>query len=174
MALVVFLRGINVGGYRRLRPSLLAKRLKHLDALNIGAAGTLVVRCPVTRAQLRAELARELPFDVVIIICDGHEVLRLLARDYFIGEPVRGDIVRFVSVLARRPRSEPALPLSLPAKGQWVLRLLAREDRFVVGVHRRQMKAIGHLGAIDSLFGVPATTRSWSTIAAIGKALRKW
>ena len=55
MALVVLLRGVNVGGHRTFRPTTLAEQLKHLDAANIGAAGTFVIRRPVTRAQLRAE-----------------------------------------------------------------------------------------------------------------------
>ena len=55
MALVVLLRGINVGGHRIFRPSTLAAHLKHLDAVNIGAAGTLVVRRPLSRTRLRAE-----------------------------------------------------------------------------------------------------------------------
>ena len=38
MALVVFLRGVNVGGHRTFRPTVLAKQLRHLDAVNIGAA----------------------------------------------------------------------------------------------------------------------------------------
>jgi hypothetical protein len=33
------------------------------------------------------------------------------------------------------------------------------------------MKAIGHLGSLDRLFGVPVTTRSWSTISAVARAL---
>jgi hypothetical protein len=39
------------------------------------------------------------------------------------------------------------------------------------------MKAIASLATIGQLFGVPATTRSWSTIAAIAKVLgarRAW
>ena len=62
MALVVLLRGVNVGGYKTFRPAQLAAELKHLDAVNIGAAGTFVIRRPVTQAKLRAELARRLPF----------------------------------------------------------------------------------------------------------------
>jgi hypothetical protein len=49
--------------------------------------------------------------------------------------------------------------------------VLARKDRFVIGVYRRQMRVIGYLGSLDKLFGAPVTTRSWSTIAAIAKML---
>ena len=65
MALVVLLKGVNVGGHRTFRPSALAEQLKHLGAVNIGAAGTLVIRRPVSRARLRVEIARRLPFDTV-------------------------------------------------------------------------------------------------------------
>ena len=171
VALVVLLRGVNVGGHRTFRPTMLVRRLKHLDAINIGAAGTLVIRKPVTQAQLRAELARRLPFDTEIMICQGREMVRLLSRNPFVDQPVRPDIVRFVSVLSRRPRSAPPTPMSLPSSGKWLLKLLAREGRFVFGLYRRHMKVIGYLGTFDRLFGVPATTRNWNTITAIARVL---
>src|SRR6266496_923410 len=82
MALVVLLRGVNVGGHRTFRPTTLDAQLKHLDAVNIGAAGTFVIRQPVTRAQLRAELARRLPFVAGIMICQGREIVRLMSEDH--------------------------------------------------------------------------------------------
>jgi uncharacterized protein (DUF1697 family) len=58
-----------------------------------------------------------------------------------------------------------------PARDQWLLRILARDGRFVIGEYRRQMKAIGYLGTLDRVFGSSATTRNWNTITAIAKAL---
>ncbi|HJR60899.1 MAG TPA: DUF1697 domain-containing protein [Vicinamibacterales bacterium] len=171
MALVVLLRGINVGGHRSFRPATLARQLKHFDAVNIGAAGTFVIRQPVTRAQLRAELTRRLPFDAEIMICQGREIVSLMSHDHFANQPVRPDIVRFVSVLSQRPRSAPSMPLRLPSSGKWLLKVLARENRFVFGVYRRHMKVIGYLGTIDRLFGVRVTTRNWNTITAIARVL---
>ena len=171
MALVVFLRGINVGGHRTFRPTVIAEQLRHLDAVNVGAAGTFVIRQPVSRARLRAEVARRLPFDAEIVICDGREIVRLTSHDFFAGHPARPDIVRFVSVLSRLPRSAPPLPVKLPSDGRWLLKVLARDDRFVLGLYRRHMKVIGYLGTLDRLFGVAVTTRNWNTIAAIGNLL---
>jgi len=171
VALVVFLRGVNVGGHRTFQPTTLAEQLKHLGALNIGAAGTFVIRRPVTRARLRAELAGGLPFAAEIMICEGREIVRLMSQNHFADQPVRPDIVRFVSVLSKRPRSAPSTPMSFPSSGKWLLRILARDNRFVFGVYRRHMKAIGYLGTFDRLFGVPATTRNWNTITAIAKVL---
>lgn len=171
MALVVFLRGVNVGGHRTFRPTALAKELADFDAVNIGAAGTFVVRKPVTQAQVRTEVARRLSFDTEIIICHGREILRMMSQNHFADQPVRPDVVRFVSVLSRSPRLKPSTPVSFPGSGKWLLKILARERRFVFGVYRRQMKTIGYLGEIDRFFGVPATTRNWNIFNAIAKVL---
>ena len=171
MALVVLLRGVNVGGHRTFRPTTLTKQLKHLDAVNIGAAGTFVIRRAVSRAQLRAELAGSLPFDAEIMICEGRDIVRLMSRNHFADQPVRRDIVRFVSVLSQHPHSAPPVPIAFPPRGRWLLKILARENRFVFGVYRRHMKAIGYLGTFDRLFGVPVTTRNWNTITAIARVL---
>jgi uncharacterized protein (DUF1697 family) len=171
VALVVLLRGVNVGGHRTFRPTTLAEQLKHLEAVNIGAAGTFVIRQQVTRAQLRAELARKLPFDAEIMICEGREIVRLMSQNHFADQPVRPDIVRFVSVLSKRPRSGPSMPMTFPSNGRWLLKVLARDNRYVFGVYRRHMKVIGYLGTFDRLFGVPVTTRNWNTITAIARVL---
>jgi uncharacterized protein (DUF1697 family) len=171
MSLVVFLRGINVGGHKTLRPRDLAEQLRQYDVVNIGAAGTFVVRKPVVQAQLRDQLRRLLPFDAHVMMCSGRELVRATSHDPFVGERARTDVVRFMSVLARPPRAAPAMPLRLPRDGRWCLRVLATEGRFVFGVYRREMRAIGFLGKLDELFGAPATTRSWSTIATVRRHL---
>jgi uncharacterized protein (DUF1697 family) len=171
MALIVFLRGINIGGHRKLRPAALAAELKSLDIVNIGAAGTFVIRRPITRAQLRAELSRQLPFDAGITICHGRELVAFLSQDPFRFQRTGPHVTRFVTVLARRPRTRPPLPLTFPSSGRWLLKVVGREQRFVFGLYRRDMKVIGYLGQLDRLFGVPGTTRNWNTIRAIVRAL---
>ena len=172
MALVVFLRGVNVGGHRTFRPTELAETLAHLGAVNIGAAGTLVLRQPMTQAQARAEVAAKLPFVAEIVVCQGRDIARLVSDNPFEGQSVRGGVVRFVSVLSQRPRLTPATPMRFPPSGQWLMKILMRRNRFVFGMYRRHMKVIGFLGALDRLYGVPLTTRNWNTIAAIARVLR--
>jgi uncharacterized protein (DUF1697 family) len=172
MAVVVFLKGVNVGGYRTFRPSELAKQLKRYDVVNIGAAGTLVVRKRIARAKLRAELTRRLPFEAEIMICSGDDVLRLVASAPFEAIPVDRSIIHFVSVLRKRTKSSGAFPIDLPADGVWGVRVMGQQNQFVYGMYRRQMKAIGYLGELDKIFGAAATTRSWSTIVAIARILQ--
>src|SRR5262245_47591654 len=172
MALVVFLRGINVGGHRRLRPSILARELSDYDVVNVGATGTFVVRRPGTRAKFHAELLRRLPFEAEVVLCDGRDLIRAVTENPFRGRPARPEIVRFVSILSRSGRAPATIPTVLPPRGKWFVRVIGRKGRFVFGVYRRHMKTIGYLGQIDKLFGAPATTRGWSTIAAIVRILK--
>jgi uncharacterized protein (DUF1697 family) len=171
MALVAFLRGVNVGGHRRFRPSVVAQQLRRFDVVNVGAAGTFVVRDRVSQARFRAELVRCLPFDTHVMLCSGRELLSLASSNPFAGQPSAQQVVPFVSVLAKRRQPSSALPQTFPATGEWGLRVLGQQGRFVFGVYRREMKAIGHLAQIDRLFGVPATTRNWNTMMAIARLL---
>ena len=165
------MRGLNVGGHRSFRPAILAQELQHLDAVNVGAAGTFVIRQPPGRKELYTEIARRIPFDAEIVICRAADIVSLTSQNFFSHYPTRPDVVRFVSVLSRLPRSTPRLPLTLPSRGGWLLKVLARQDRFVLGLYRRHMKVIGYLGALDRLFGAPATTRNWNTMTTIAKLL---
>jgi len=174
MALIVFFRGINVGGHRTFRPSMLARELRASDVVNVGAAGTLIVRKPGSRAKFLAELRRKLPFEAEVAFCDGSDLIRLEMENPFGAEPSRPDIVRFVSILSKDGRSTASLPIALPASEDWFVRIIGSKNRLVFGVYRRHMKTIGYLGRIDELFGAPATTRSWSTILSVLRILKAY
>jgi uncharacterized protein (DUF1697 family) len=189
MRWVVFLRAVNVGGTNRCQPALIAKELAKFGVVNIGAVGTFVVRKDVSESALRAAIAKKLPFKCEIMICPARDIIKLVRRwtdspwraskDPFSREPpVRlgpsgPNIVRFVSVLAKRLRALPPLPLSLPSDDDWLVKIIAIQDRFVLGLYRREMKAISYLGKIEKLLGVPTTTRSWNTIEKVAKILRQ-
>ncbi len=182
MASVVFLRAVNVGGTNRCRPAVIAKQLSKFGVINIGAVGTFVVREDVSEAVLRAALVRKLPFQCEIMVCPARDIIRLVrqwtdspwraAKDPFSRQPSGPNIVRFVSVLARRLRALPPLPLSLPSDDDWLVKIIAIQDRCVLGLYRRQMKAISYLSKIEKRLGVPVTTRNWNTIEKVAKILQ--
>jgi uncharacterized protein (DUF1697 family) len=172
LALVVFLRGVNVGGHRTFRPSVLARELSQYEVVNVGAAGTFVVRKPGARTRFRADLLRKLPFEAEVAICDGRDLLRIENENPFEPE-APPEVVRFLTVLTKPGRVREALPLSLPREGEWLVRLIAAEGCFVFGEYRRHMRTIGYLGQIDKLFSVPATTRNWNTILSLVRILRR-
>jgi uncharacterized protein (DUF1697 family) len=171
MQWVVFLRAVNVGGTNRCQPAQIAKQLAKFGVVNIGAVGTFVVREEVSESVLRAALARKLPFKCEIMFCPACDIIKLTAKDPFAGQPSGPDITRFVNVLAKPLRVPLPLPLSLPSDDEWLAKIIAIQNRFVLGLYRRQMKAISYLGKIEKLLGVPATTRNWNTILKVVRVL---
>jgi uncharacterized protein (DUF1697 family) len=172
MPLIVFLRGVNVGGHKTFRPSVVARELSAYDVVNVGAAGTFVVRKPGSRAKFRTALLRKLPFSTQVVLCDGRDLIRLEKVNPFGIEPLPPDGVRFVSILSKAGGLRAPLPVKFPTDGEWLVQVMASKGQFVFGMYRRHMKTIACLGEIDKLYGVPATTRNWNTIAAIVRILK--
>ena len=173
MKWVVFLRAVNVGRVNRCQPAIIAKQLAKFDVVNIGAVGTFVVRKHVSQPVLRAAIASKLPFKCEIMICPAKALVDLASSDPFSSQPAGPDITRFVNVLHKPLRQPPPLPLSLPSDNDWLLKIIAIQNRFVLGLYRREMKAIGYLGKIEKQLGVAATTRNWNTIDKVVKILRE-
>src|SRR5438270_921173 len=125
MALVVFLRGVNVGGHRTFRPSVLANELSDYGVVSVGAAGTFVVRRPGSLSRFRAALVAKLPFETAVVLREASDVLRLETEHPFGPKPPKSGTVRFVSVVTESSRSLPEFPVLLPAEGKWLVRVIA-------------------------------------------------
>ncbi len=172
MALVVFLKGVNVGGHKTFRPSVLASEMAQLGVTSVGATGTFVVRKPISQAKLRLEIRRRLSFETEAMICSGSDIARLVSAESYAGEPCGPDIVRFVGILAKRPRVLPALPLNRPPVEDWAVRIVAIRGRFVFSLYRRIMRTIGFLGQLEKQFGGSITIRNWNTFLRLFEILR--
>ena len=173
MSSVVFLRAVNVGGANLCRPAQLAKELAKFGVVNIGAVGTFVVRENVSESTLRNAFAKKLPFKCEIMMCSAHAITKLASKNPFSEQLADANITRFVNILSKRLPSPPPVPLCLPSDDEWLLKIIAIRDRFVLGLYRRQMKAISYLGKIEKLLGVPATNRNWNTILKIAQLLSR-
>lgn len=172
MSLVLFMRAVNVGGHQVFRPSLLAKDLAHLGVINLGAAGTFVVPGAVSRRTLRTEVLRRLPVPAELMICPGQDVVTLVSRDPFPRGPIPGDVVRFVSVLAKAPAKAPPLPVAEPPGTQWQVRIVGISRRFVLGLYRRTGRSsVDGTGLVEKLFQSRATSRNWNTMRKISDLL---
>jgi uncharacterized protein (DUF1697 family) len=173
MPSVVFLRAVNVGGANLCRPAQLAKQLSKFRVVNIGAVGTFIVREKVSESTLRKAFAKKLPFKCEIMICSARDIIKLSSKNPFSEKSSDANITRFVNILSKRLPSPPSLPLCLPSNDEWLLKIIAIENRFVLGLYRRQMKAISYLGKIEKLLGVSATNRNWNTIVKIAQILSR-
>jgi uncharacterized protein (DUF1697 family) len=167
---VVFLRGVNVGGHRTFRPSILTGALAHLGVVHVGAAGTFVVRAPIGSAALKNEFLRALPFDAEVIVCTGRALLALVASRPFPARLPRSDVRRFLTVMARRPARVPPLPLRFPSDAPWQVTIVAISGVFACGLWRRRGLGKGFVdpnGVAEKVFGARSTTRNWNTIEKV-------
>jgi len=168
-SLVVFLRGVNVGGNKTLRPAELARAI---GAVNLGAAGTFVLHAGGSAGAIRKAIVAELEFDAEVIVCTGSEVLDLVRRAGKTPPPYGKELKAMVTVLAKPPATAPRLPVSTPAGADWQVRVERVDGPFVTSLWRRgEGRLIYPNEVVEKLFGIPGTTRGWSTIESIRKIL---
>lgn len=166
MALVVFLRAVNIGGHQTFKPSALAKDLTDLDVVNIGAAGTFVVFAKTSPARLRQAILAKLDIVPEMMICTAKEVESLGGT--YGPEQAKDKLQCYITIMANALPKKPRLPISLPESEDWNLRLTAITGRFVVSFRRPVGQAKYYPNEIvEKRFGVPATTRNWTTITKI-------
>jgi uncharacterized protein (DUF1697 family) len=165
MAIVAFLRAVNLGG-RTLRTKQLADEL---GIVNVAAAGTFVAPGARSPAPLVSAIRKKLPFETEIFTCTGPEILALLEESPFATlRPAEAQ--RFVSFLGRGP-ARPPLPVDRPEGKAWEVRIVT-----VIGSCALSLRRPGDLypnAVVEKVLGVAATTRGWATLEAVGKVLRE-
>ena len=172
MAHVVFLRAGNVGGRNVFRPAQLAAALAHLDVVNVGAAGTFLVRAKAPASSIRREILAQLKFVPEVAVLPAREILTLVRERPFSGTAFSKDQRGWVAVLCGKPKTRPALPLTAPAGPSWQVRLDRVDGAIAVGLwHRRQAGFLFPNQVVERALGIKTTTRWWETIERVAKLL---
>ena len=172
MPWVVFLRGVNVGGHNRFQPKLLAGELSHLGMVNIGAAGTFVVREKISEERVRAEILSRLPFVPDVMICPAYAILEGARGNPFRTEAISSEVRAFVTVLAKAPAKVLRLPLYAPVRVNWEVKIVQVKGTCVFSLWRRRgTNPLYPNEVIEKHFAVAATTRSWNTLEKIVRIL---
>lgn len=167
MALVVLLRGANLGN-RRFSPKAVEAALADLGTVSVGAAGSFVVRRPPARAALLRRLEDALPFEPRSIVVSQAQVRAALDAGARLKDPAGSK--RFATAVDRPPKS-PKLPLAEPS-GKWGVRVVAFEGPFALGFRRPLAVAGVYPNAVvEKAWGVAATTRDWATLEKVGALL---
>jgi|SRR5579871_3861133 len=171
MAHIVFLRGANVGGNNVFRPAQLARALADLDVVNVGAAGTFVVRADASADAIRRAILAQLPFATELAIRPLREIHRLVERAPFGGVAFSKDLRGWVATLAAPTRARPKLPIVAPESGRWQVRFDRVEGAYAFGLWQRPVKGgiVMPNQVVERALGVPATVRFWETFERIAK-----
>ena len=169
---VVFLRAANVGGKNVFRPAKLATALAHLDLVNVGAAGTFVVRGNASAAAIRREILAQLPFEPGIAVRTAREIVALVRSRPFEGVAFSKDVRGWVAVLCGTPAARPSLPISKPAGKAWSVRFDRLASGLALGLsHRRASGSLFPNQVVEQALKAPATTRWWETIVRVAEIL---
>lgn len=167
---VVFFRAVNVGGHQKFQPASLARELSQFDIVNIGAAGTFVVRKSVPEAVLQKEILRRLSFQPELMICPAHEVIALADTPGFKDAADTHSAQRFITVLSEAPPAATALPPDQSDSVQYEVRIVAISGRFVLTLRRPGARHYSN-AIVENRLGISGTTRNWNTFTAIWKAV---
>jgi uncharacterized protein (DUF1697 family) len=170
---VVFLRAANVGGKNVFRPAQLAASLSHLDVVNVGAAGTFVVRRPASIATIRREIVSRVPFDPDIAIRPAGEVLDFVRSEPFRGVTFSKQLRGWVAVLTGTPKAVPSLPVIAPTGNLWSVRFDRLDGAYALGLWHWRPKFKFASVVVEDAVGVSATTRWWETFERIAKILER-
>lgn len=174
VASVVFLRGVNVGGHKAFRPSVLVGQLAALDVVSVGAAGTFVVRSNATAAQVRAAFRKSLPFDAQLMIAPARDLVALVETEPFSNAASRRADMQYICVLEKKPRNPPPLPIYVPEGRDWQVAVTAVRGAFVAALLRRIGRTFIYPNqVVEKRFGLAATTRGWPTILKVHQLLEK-
>lgn len=172
VAVVVLLRGANLGK-RRFSPKAVEVALADLEIVNIGAAGTFIVRERIAEAALRKRVQAELPWDdAEMVILTEKEVTAALSVGAKVDAPEGAK--RFGLALPSAPTAKLKFPLDAIAKdGAWGLRYAAISGRIAIGVRRRyDIAGTYSTKAVDAALGSDrGTMRDWPTWEKIGAVL---
>jgi uncharacterized protein (DUF1697 family) len=169
---VVFVRAMNVGGKNVFRPAQLAAKLAHLGIVNIGAAGTFLVRGKARPAALRKEILGHLPFQPAIAVWPAADVLELVRSRPFEGVRFSRDTRGWVAALEAAPERRPKLPIEAPEGRNWSVRFDKVVGPFALGLWRRQPKGfVFPAHVVEKAVGVSATMRWWETYEKVAKLI---
>ena len=173
MASVVFLRAANVGGTRVFRPKEVEVKLKKLGCVNVGAAGTFVIKERMADGALRTQFLKALPWHTEIMICAGSTLAKVVDSLPFGSTKV---LARpFGSVTSAKPKKHPPLPWNEPDQRQWSMQVIGVAGTVVYGWWRGlpNGKKVDPNKLIEKQLGVSATTRFWTTFEKIREILRE-
>jgi uncharacterized protein (DUF1697 family) len=174
---VALLRAVNVAGHARIATDELARLFAAAgarDVVSFGHAGSFVFSAPrgaaAVAARVRSAIGRKHGERPLIVLRTAAEFRALAAAEPFAASGATWSDKRYVAFLGRKPRSTTVLPVSSAEEQLTAFALRGRDVLVLSGP-----KPSGFYGFpnsfVEAVFGIPATTRNWRTVARLAKLL---
>ena len=177
---VAFLRGINVGGKKPIKMKELSAVMSNAGFHNVRtfiASGNVIFEASAKDPKriakvMERHLLEAFGSEIVVIVRTIDELKAIIKRNPFKKPKPSADEMLFVTFLASPPAVKPKMPLRSKSEN---MEVIALSDGAAFIVARR--KKTGWFGFphtfAEKEFGVPTTTRNWTTIVKIVAAAER-
>jgi uncharacterized protein (DUF1697 family) len=173
---VALLRGINVGGHKKVNMEDLRQAFSSWGLQNVKtvlATGNVVFESPVTDSgslshTIEDKIKTVFGLDVSVILRTLQEIQELVNSSPFEGITVTPQTRLYVTFLPEKLNSSLAIPYESPEKDFRILRVSDSEVYSVLTVtpNRGTTKA---MDILEKEFGKNVTTRNWNTVIKIAQ-----
>ncbi len=171
MRQVAFLRGINVGGHKKVPMADLKKLMEKEGFTNVKtllASGNVLFDSAAgndesLRKTIEAAIGKKFGFPVGVIIRSLDEIEKLIAADPFKGIQVTKDTRLYVTFLPAAKKSGLALPHRVP-DGSFVILSSTGKDVCSALTLTPGMRTPDSMQILEKEYGKDVTTRNWNTV----------
>jgi uncharacterized protein (DUF1697 family) len=173
---VALLRGINVGGHKKIKMADLRQAFADWGFTNVKtllASGNVLFEAdandPTSLQQtIETGLADTFGFEVPTIIRPFAEIEALVEADPFKDIEVTADTRLYVTFLGQKPTSQLPIPYLSPDKSYRILSVSDREICSVLTL-TDNMRTIDAMNIVENEFGKNITSRHWNTVLKLLK-----
>lgn len=172
-----FLRGINVGGHKKVPMEKLRATFEALGYAQVRTllnSGNVIFQAKnAAPASLDRRIARELEeafgFPIGVITRPVESLRQMVEADPFTGIKVTPETRLYVTFFSETPESKLPLPHETPGKELQILALKDNAIFSVVTISDRR-GTVDAMGFLEKTWGREVTTRNWNTIQRIVRA----
>ena len=170
---IVLLRGINVGGHKKVPMAELKKMFAEMGFENVQTllnSGNVVFdgkkeKEPLLIQKIGKQLESTFGFTVNVMLRSAEEIQQLLALAPFKNTEVDKNTRLYVTFLAEKPSSVLELPYSSPENDFSILQKTDREIFSVLNI--KTARSVDAMAFLEKEFGKNVTTRNWNTLVKI-------
>jgi len=169
---VAFLRGINVGGSKKIRMAGLKQAFEALGFRNVHtllASGNVLFEARQRDARkltktIERKLQQAFGMEIWVVLRTRRALLRLLAADPFRNIKVTPLTRLFVTFLPGKSRTTLKIPYQSPDKSFRILCILGGDVCSVLTLGPQWARNLRQMDILEKEFGKKITTRTWNTV----------
>jgi uncharacterized protein (DUF1697 family) len=170
---VALLRGINVGGHKKVPMADLKKTLEKMGFKNVRtllASGNVLFEAPektaVSSEAIEASLKKKFGFTVPVILIPFSKIDDIIKTDPFRKIKLTPEIRRYATFLSEKTKSKLPIPYRSPDGSLAILSVSGNTIFSILDISRS--KTPDAMNILEKEFGKNITTRNWNTIIKIG------